>query len=273
MFTTRLPHDASQYRTYGAPKTEMIARMSSTCRRCGGPIFAGVTEISKLAGAWGHLACPAPIRERAARPASLPQDDAKLAGALEDAWARHEAELDVKQAIGAELAPLFLEDAEPPVARPVVADGLAIADAADALLEEYARIRRARNLANLKEGTYRVEFSGKADTDAFNLKITADGKVEGAFRFKQAESWQGVGRVHPDGRIVRWATSDLPQAEQDRAEHALEILLGADQLGPFGEAYARESGRCWRCGRELKVEASIERGLGEYCATQVDGGY
>jgi hypothetical protein len=52
-----------------------------------------------------------------------------------------------------------------------------------------------------------------------------------------------------------------------RLDRALNHLL----RNPIdaGEAYALESGRCWRCGRRLTVPASIHRGLGPECAKKV----
>lgn len=48
-----------------------------------------------------------------------------------------------------------------------------------------------------------------------------------------------------------------------------QFLLGAspEQLDGFGEAYALESGRCYRCNRLLTTPQSIQRGLGPHCAS------
>jgi hypothetical protein len=55
-----------------------------------------------------------------------------------------------------------------------------------------------------------------------------------------------------------------------RLDRALNHLL----RNPIdaGEAYALESGRCWRCGQRLTVPASIHRGLGPVCAGRLDDG-
>jgi hypothetical protein len=49
---------------------------------------------------------------------------------------------------------------------------------------------------------------------------------------------------------------------------ALDTLLklNSDDRADCGQAYALESGNCWRCGRKLTVPASISRGLGPDCA-------
>lgn len=48
----------------------------------------------------------------------------------------------------------------------------------------------------------------------------------------------------------------------------LRDLLGGDWR-QMGEDYAVASGKCFRCGRDLKVPASIHRGLGPDCAGKV----
>jgi hypothetical protein len=52
---------------------------------------------------------------------------------------------------------------------------------------------------------------------------------------------------------------------------ALVTLLQADKerQADLGQAYALESGNCWRCGRKLTVPASINRGLGPICAEKL----
>ena len=54
-------------------------------------------------------------------------------------------------------------------------------------------------------------------------------------------------------------------------EIALRVLLTADkeQQIDYGQAYAIESGNCWRCGHKLTVPASLRRGLGPICADKL----
>jgi hypothetical protein len=289
----------------------MVSRFDGTCRTCGARFSAG-TEIvwSKAAGS-KHTTCPKPV-EQAAKSVSvneMSEDDAAMALAEMAAdreqsmrEAKDAADLDIADEADAlleryhaaidaqleetrrehgvggtmshdELAAVWSEQAARRLNSP--SKGLTeeqIATQADALLAEYDQERRAKNVAALQVGTYRVEFSGKSDTDSFNLKVTKD-KIEGAFRFKQAESWDGAGRVFADGRIQLWNQTNLTADEQKRAQEALEILLGAERMGAYGEAYARATGTCFRCGRELKVEDSIDRGLGKTCAQKVEMGY
>lgn len=146
-------------------------------------------------------------------------------------------------------------------------------DAVDAALAARDAEKRAENLKVLKAGTYRVEFSGRRDTQPFNLKITVDRNNAGSFYFKKAESYDGIGRIWADGRIQLWGTTDTDAADTRNGLKALDILLGSERMGKYGEAYARETGECWRCGRELKLEDSIDRMMGKTCAAKVEAGY
>lgn len=47
---------------------------------------------------------------------------------------------------------------------------------------------------------------------------------------------------------------------------AVDILLRPDTYKACGEAYALQSGRCYKCGRKLTVPVSLHRGLGPVCA-------
>ncbi len=49
----------------------------------------------------------------------------------------------------------------------------------------------------------------------------------------------------------------------------LNILLRSDDHLQFGEAYALESSRCFRCNHTLTVPVSIYRGLGPECAAKM----
>jgi hypothetical protein len=241
------------------PKTEMVARNDWPCKftDCGDrTVVAGRTVIVKRDGKWGHKDCPKVERVAAKSAAQQAMDDDRMMAELEAAGDR---------------AGTMRDNVAKAAARQAME--MSPEDRADALLAEYEASLRAKNVANLQVGTYRVEFSGKADTDSFNLKITADRKNAGSFYFKSAESWEGVGRIWSDGRIQLWSQTNLTADEQKRAQEALEILLGAERMGKYGEAYARETGACFRCGRELKVEDSIDRGLGKTCAMKVEAGY
>lgn len=276
------------YRSSG-PRDKMVARNDWPCKfaGCGDrTVVAGKTVIVKRDGRWGHEACP-----KATTWATAPAAAARIQAEQDDReMAELEMAADRAEAVRAAQAEIARDAALSQVATAIscgehaeVTEALVgfeqaeveIADAADALLAEYEaaqQSRRAANLKNLQVGTYRVEFSGRRNTEPLNLKVTKD-KVDGAFRFKKKESWEGAGRVFADGRIQLWTNTNLTREEQERVREALEILLAADRLGKYGEAYARESGACFRCGRTLTDEDSIDRGLGSHCATMVEVGY
>lgn len=209
----------------------MKARNDWPCKfdGCGDrTVKAGITEIVKRNGKWGHVECP-----KQTTWATAPAAAAKI-----------EAGQDISEQ-----------------------------DAVDAALAARDAEKRAENLKNLKTGTYRVEFSGRRDTEPFNLKITVDRNNAGSFYFKKAESYDGIGRIWADGRIQLWGTTDKNAPETRNGLKALDILLGSERMGKYGEAYARETGECWRCGRELKLEDSIDRMMGKTCAAKVEAGY
>lgn len=231
--------------SYVQTERTMLAKYDGSCRTCGQRFAAGTQITWSKANGSKHVECPkaAPMVVDTAL-AQMCDDDREMAlseMANDRQQTRRENAVDEQDQI-------------------------------EAALEEYHNARRAANIANLKVGTYRVEFSGRRDTDSFNLKITADRRNEGSFYFKQAESYEGVGRLWADGRIQLWQ-NDLSAEDKKRAQEALEILLNAERMGKYGEAYARETGECFRCGRELKVEDSIDRGLGSTCAAKVEAGY
>jgi hypothetical protein len=237
------------------PRDEMVAKYDGACKlpRCGDrSIVAGVTEIRKVAGQWNHQVCPKAV-EVAAK--ATPEQPQNVEAALEAALALRIADA----------ADRLLEEYEA---------GASVADRADGLLFEYEAARRVANISKLQAGIYRVEFSGRRNTQALNLKIIADKKVEGAFLFKKRESDERVGRIYPSGQVrVFLNNSALDKNEVGQVQQALDILLGAESMGKYGLAYAREAGVCFRCSRTLTQEDSIDRGLGAHCATLVERDY
>lgn len=78
-----------------------------------------------------------------------------------------------------------------------------------------------------------------------------------------SNKFEGFCFILPDGSIRRFRKAT------DSAMAALMALLTGDYEA-MGLAYAMASGRCWKCGRELTVPASIHRGMGPDCAGQYD---
>lgn len=120
-------------------------------------------------------------------------------------------------------------------------------------------------------GTYTVVLNERGDYRTIKLESTSDqmGKPSGAQIAKylsgadNESSYTGFAFVS-GARVGIWAKF---KADSTLAK-ALQILLSADPGAriDMGEAYAIESGNCWRCGRKLTVPASLKRGLGPICA-------
>lgn len=73
----------------------------------------------------------------------------------------------------------------------------------------------------------------------------------------------GFAFVKPDGRFFVWK-----RFKQDsRLGRALDIITRDPDES--GEEFALQSGRCRRCNRKLTVPASINRGFGPHCASEV----
>lgn len=79
-------------------------------------------------------------------------------------------------------------------------------------------------------------------------------------------SYTRFGFVDPNGQVRVWGKHRSSEAIKHKAE-ALKVILGQKSaLMAAGEAYALESGKCFRCNRKLTVPSSISAGLGPDCA-------
>lgn len=100
-----------------------------------------------------------------------------------------------------------------------------------------------------KPGTQKVSWQryegDNAPYDAFNSSWVAFGTMNG----KALRVWSKMNENVP-ARVLL----------------ALESLMVPDSWVEYGEAYAVEFGKCYRCGATLKVPASLCRGLGPECA-------
>jgi hypothetical protein len=146
---------------------------------------------------------------------------------------------------------------------------------------------RAENYRSQKDGTYTINLGDGGKNVTLKLK-TLDPSDEFSSGFSEGtqvaeymdgsdneKSFSGFAFVDGEGyRVWRrfWAhgRNDMTARRID----ALELLLQFDfeQGTEAREAYALESGRCWRCNRKLTVEFSIHRGLGPECAKKVEAG-
>lgn len=145
-------------------------------------------------------------------------------------------------------------------------------DRIDDCLIEYHRQVRERNVRTLSRGTYRVELSGRRDTNPVNLDITPNARDPQGFRFQIHEDADGLGRVTGHGTVHLWPSVDGNDPRVKKALMALDVLLGAETPGRYGKAYARVAGRCYRCHLKLTKEDSIDRMMGPVCARKAAAG-
>lgn len=100
-----------------------------------------------------------------------------------------------------------------------------------------------------KPGTQTVSWmrydGDNSPYDAFNSRWVGFGTASG----KEVRTWRKMLDVVPDRVLL-----------------ALESLMDSESWIEYGEAYAVEFGRCFRCDSELRVPASLCRGVGPECA-------
>lgn len=154
----------------------------------------------------------------------------------------------------------------------VTAEYEALQDRIDDCLEEYHRQVRERNVRTLSRGVYRVELSGRRDTDPVNLRIEPNKRDPEGLRFGVLEDHDSMGRVTASGRVYLWPGWDANDEHVKRARKALDVLLGSETPGSYGKAYARHAGVCYRCNALLTKEDSIDRMTGPVCARKIEAG-
>lgn len=154
-----------------------------------------------------------------------------------------------------------------------------VADQADRLLDEYERTILP-TLQPIGNGTFTVEFAGPSDYVTFSLDAVrddpgaqralplADSKNplshDGEALFRSFAIVRGR-RAMPVRRLLSDA-SPAVQRPLRRLLLGLEaVLRSSDGALSYGLAYARQAGRCFRCGETLTTPASLSRGIGPKC--------
>lgn len=119
----------------------------------------------------------------------------------------------------------------------------------------------------VKNGTYTVVLNERGDYRTLRVE-SAKHKPEGT----QIVGFLSGPNNERDFTDFAWLSGDRigiwPRFKHDSiSAQALKVLAGAteDRRADMGTAYAIESGRCCRCGRELTVPASLLRGMGPEC--------
>lgn len=154
-----------------------------------------------------------------------------------------------------------------------------VADQADRLLDEYERTILP-TLQRIGDGTFTVELDGPSDYVTFTLDAMrddpdaqrvlplADSKHplshDGETLFRSFAIVRGR-RAMPVRRLLSDA-SPAVQRPLRRLLLGLEaVLRSSDGALSYGLAYARQAGRCFRCGETLTTPASLSRGIGPKC--------
>jgi len=277
--------------SYGAPKTEMIARNDWPCKFEGcadRTVVANETVIVKIDGKWGHKACPKRI-EQAARSAEIADDNAaEIAAALAETAEAREQEIALTHDSDVEIADALLNDYEARLRstleetrrehgaggtmgfeeyREVVNEQVKrrinrvaapgndshIADLADALLAEYEATRRAAAVETLvtRKLVYRVHLTDGARYGSDVVNV----EIVPNAKYNNAKigefRGQGVGRIDRDGKIRFWQDVDSNDQRVRAVVAAVEILLGTADPIELARAYAIEAHECMRCGDTL----------------------
>lgn len=138
----------------------------------------------------------------------------------------------------------------------------------------------AADYGKISKGRFTVVFDAANPSDRITVEIAKwDGYTDRKTGVKRDDVRTLKYLMGPDSDYMFAAAFDgqrvLFSKGAPRALRALELLAradGADQAA-MGAAYAFESSRCWRCGRELTVEDSVAGGIGPICAGKVEAEY
>ena len=125
-------------------------------------------------------------------------------------------------------------------------------------------------LNDVQDGFYTVKFEdGSHVTIRINRVSEKQSRDGRAHRYASylcgpinMSDYRRFAVVNPNGFRVFKSDNFRKQAA------ALEILMSADANGQtaYGKAYAKQSTRCYRCGKLLTEPESIESGIGPICA-------
>lgn len=105
--------------------------------------------------------------------------------------------------------------------------------------------------------TLRVERRGETAKFAPGEQIVA--RLTGP---QNTSDYQGVAFAKPGPRFMTWKRF----RGDARLADALAVLAGDPKAAALG--YARESGRCYLCGRLLTTPESLDSGIGPVCASK-----
>lgn len=124
-------------------------------------------------------------------------------------------------------------------------------------------VPNGRYTITLTDPDVRVYLRLKAFHGEQAVQFMPSGDEKQEFENGWGGRWYAFGTVRgKEVAVWRREVERLPA----RVRVAVDVLLNGDDWARYGEAYALEFGRCFRCDKELRVPASLCRGVGPECA-------
>jgi hypothetical protein len=144
----------------------------------------------------------------------------------------------------------------------------------------------AREFVKFLQGNcYCVEFTDGTFA-IIRISKVEKGKLEGKTIIERSNGWDnengykfsGFAFLADDSSVKVWKSYKDSKTNQPVDaiipfyQAAQRVTSDPENIGDYTEAYARRTGKCARCNRHLKVEASINRGFGPDCWDAISGG-
>lgn len=141
-------------------------------------------------------------------------------------------------------------------------------DALDEVSDQYAAALRARNLAAIAKGIYRVSLTGRERNYGVEYVDIVLSPSPAAYQSVKIAEYSGcsVGYIKTDaGTLHTWPDVEPNAPRVQAVLAAVAVLLGAADPIAYAKAYAREAKSCWRCGEPLLVGLSQQLLMGPVC--------
>jgi len=120
----------------------------------------------------------------------------------------------------------------------------------------------------MNDGRYTLIYPS-GDYRTVKVSTVKKGDLKGAqvLTLKEGRSFgRGIAFIRPNGHLNFWKDfkANNPPERLGRIQKAVDRIM-ADPAAA-GLAFAMKENRCFRCGKELTVPASIHKGMGPECA-------
>ena len=129
------------------------------------------------------------------------------------------------------------------------------------------------NFKNIKVGTFTIVYPAHNTHRTIQVE-EGDGGFSGRKILSimngtdNETSFFRFGHVNPDGTIKFWLsrTGTWDDERKERVARAFAKIAASEQAAfDAGLAYAKQSGKCFRCNRKLTTPKSLEAGIGPEC--------